>query len=69
MSDQTKWVKECLSKKRYSSIRFAEIVAEKRKNDPVNPVELYAYNYPSCQGVHLTKRKNFQNRYKILRVC
>lgn len=67
MNPQEHWIKECLGKKRYRTLGFAEDLAKRIKIE--RNVELYAYACPSCQGYHLTKRKDYKNRYKILRVC
>lgn len=67
MNSQEYWVKECLGKKRYRTLGFAEDLAKKIKKE--REVELYVYSCPSCQGFHLTKRKEYKNRYEILRVC
>lgn len=69
MTSAERWVKECLRKKRYRTLEFAEEIAKKIKNDPTKGTELYVYACPSCQGFHLTKLKQYSNRYKILRVC
>ena len=69
MNSQEHWVKECLGKKRYRTFDFAQGVANKIAKDPVRPTQLYVYACPSCQGFHLTKRKEYRNRYQVLRVC
>jgi hypothetical protein len=68
-TNHEKWARECLSKKRYRTLAFAKEVAKKVKEDPAKGIELYPHACPNCQGFHLTKRKEYHNRYQILRVC
>lgn len=68
MNEHEHWVKECLGKKRYRTLEFAQGIAKKIKNDPVRPTELYVYPCPTCQGFHLTRRKEYKNQYQVTRV-
>lgn len=67
MTSQEIWIKECLGKKRYSTLTFAERIAIKIKKE--RDLDLYVYICKSCSGYHLTKRKTYSGRYKFLRVC
>jgi len=65
MTEQEHWIKECLGKKRYRTFDFAEKLAKKIAKDPQRPTQLYVYGCPSCQGFHLTRRKEYGNRTSI----
>lgn len=62
MTSQEVWLRGCLSKKRYSTMGFAGMVIEKIKKE--RGIDLYTYRCPSCQGFHLTKRKEYSGEYQ-----
>lgn len=66
MNAHEHWIRECLGKKRYRTLGYAEELAKKIKKE--RQLQLYVYSCPSCQGYHLTKRASYENRYKILKV-
>ena len=49
-----RWVRECLSKNKYSSRRYANRV--RRDIEPKRGVKLRVYHCPHCGGYHLTKK-------------
>jgi hypothetical protein len=66
MSNMEKWVRSCLGKKRYDREGFAKKVIHNIKKE--RGIDLYHYRCDSCQGFHLTKQKERDGRYQVLRV-
>jgi hypothetical protein len=66
MENMEQWVRSCLGKKRYDREVFARKVIYNIKKE--RGVDLYHYRCDSCQGFHLTKRKERYDRYQILTV-
>lgn len=54
MNDIDKWVRGCLGKKRYGTVKFAEKIASRAKGE--RGTELRVYSCLACQGFHLTKQ-------------
>lgn len=68
MNSNEHWVRSCLGKKRYRTLGFAQTIADRIAKDPTRPSKLYVYCCPSCQGFHLTKRKEYGNRTETVRI-
>ena len=54
----TKWVGECLRKKRLNDNIADEVIARAKKEGTA----LYKYHCPHCDGWHITKMKNHEAR-------
>ena len=67
MLNQQSWERDCLSKRRYRSLKFADEVALRRGTE--DGIKLYTYRCPDCSFWHITKQEYSKTkRFKVLNV-
>lgn len=54
MNNIDKWVRGCLGKKRYRTVKFAEKIVNKVRDERGQVLRVYSCS--ACQGFHLTKQ-------------